>query len=76
MQPRLHGEVYSDEVCLAWSYALTVSRTHSSMRLSSSASTSWLVVTGRRQSEGRLLVNDIKRNSGSAEFIQAEAASG
>jgi hypothetical protein len=32
----------SDEARLAWSYALTVSRTHSSMRLSSSASTSWL----------------------------------
>ena len=38
----LHGEVCSDEARLAWSYALTVSRTHSSMRLSSSASTSWL----------------------------------
>ena len=32
----------SDEACLAWNYALTVSRTHSSMRLSSSALTSWL----------------------------------
>src|SRR4030081_1314971 len=31
-----------------------------------------VVVTGRRQSEGRLLVNDIKRNSGSAAFIQAD----
>jgi NAD(P)-dependent dehydrogenase (short-subunit alcohol dehydrogenase family) len=30
-----------------------------------------LVVTGRRQSEGRLLVNDINRNSGSVAFIQA-----
>jgi hypothetical protein len=38
----LHGEVYSDEARLAWSYAQTVSRTHSSMRLSSSASTSWV----------------------------------
>jgi NAD(P)-dependent dehydrogenase (short-subunit alcohol dehydrogenase family) len=31
-----------------------------------------VVVTGRRQSEGRLLVNDLKRNSGSAAFIQAD----
>jgi A-factor type gamma-butyrolactone 1'-reductase (1S-forming) len=31
-----------------------------------------VVVTGRRQSEGRLLVNDIKRNSGSAAFIKAD----
>jgi NAD(P)-dependent dehydrogenase (short-subunit alcohol dehydrogenase family) len=31
-----------------------------------------VVVTGRRQSEGRLLVNDIKRNSGSAAFMQAD----
>src|SRR3981081_4738268 len=31
-----------------------------------------VVVTGRRQSEGRLLVSDIKRNSGSAAFIQAD----
>src|SRR4051794_21166943 len=38
----LHGEVCSDEARLAWSYAQTVSRTHSSMRLSSLASTSWL----------------------------------
>ena len=30
------------------------------------------VVTGRRQSEGRRLVNDIKRNGGSAAFIQAD----
>jgi hypothetical protein len=38
----LHGEVCSKETRLAWSYAPTVSGTHSSMRLSSSASTSWL----------------------------------
>jgi len=31
-----------------------------------------VVVTGRRQSEGRLLVSDINRNSGSAAFIQAD----
>jgi NAD(P)-dependent dehydrogenase (short-subunit alcohol dehydrogenase family) len=31
-----------------------------------------VVVTGRRKNEGRLLVNDIKRNSGSAAFIQAD----
>jgi A-factor type gamma-butyrolactone 1'-reductase (1S-forming) len=31
-----------------------------------------VVLTGRRQSEGRLLVNDINRNSGSAAFIQAD----
>jgi NAD(P)-dependent dehydrogenase (short-subunit alcohol dehydrogenase family) len=31
-----------------------------------------IVVTGRRQSEGQLLVNDIRRNSGSAAFIQAD----
>ena len=31
-----------------------------------------VVITGRRQSEGRLLVKDIKRNSGSAAFIQAD----
>jgi A-factor type gamma-butyrolactone 1'-reductase (1S-forming) len=31
-----------------------------------------VVVTGRRQSEGNLLVNDIKRNGGSAAFIQAD----
>jgi A-factor type gamma-butyrolactone 1'-reductase (1S-forming) len=31
-----------------------------------------VVVTGRRQSEGRLLVNDINRNSGTAAFIQAD----
>jgi NAD(P)-dependent dehydrogenase (short-subunit alcohol dehydrogenase family) len=31
-----------------------------------------VVVTGRRQSEGRLLVNEIKRNGGSAAFIQAD----
>jgi NAD(P)-dependent dehydrogenase (short-subunit alcohol dehydrogenase family) len=31
-----------------------------------------VVVTGRRQSEGRLLVNDIKRDGGSAVFIQAD----
>src|SRR5258708_35986423 len=31
-----------------------------------------VVVTGRRQSEGRLLVNDIKRQSGSAAFIEAD----
>jgi A-factor type gamma-butyrolactone 1'-reductase (1S-forming) len=30
-----------------------------------------VVITGRRQSEGQLLVNDIKRNSGSAAFLQA-----
>jgi MFS family permease len=38
----LHGEVCSDEARLAWSYAPTVSETHSSMSLSSSTSTSWL----------------------------------
>jgi hypothetical protein len=38
----LHGEVCTDEACLAWSYAPTVSGTHSSMKLSSSALTSWL----------------------------------
>jgi NAD(P)-dependent dehydrogenase (short-subunit alcohol dehydrogenase family) len=31
-----------------------------------------VVVTGKRQSEGRRLVNDIKRNRGSAAFIQAD----
>jgi NAD(P)-dependent dehydrogenase (short-subunit alcohol dehydrogenase family) len=31
-----------------------------------------VVLTGRRRSEGRLLVNDIKRNGGSAAFIQAD----
>lgn len=31
-----------------------------------------VVVTGRRQSDGRLLVNNIKRNSGSAAFFQAD----
>ena len=31
-----------------------------------------VVLTGRRQSEGRLLVKDIKRHSGSAGFIQAD----
>jgi NAD(P)-dependent dehydrogenase (short-subunit alcohol dehydrogenase family) len=31
-----------------------------------------VVVTGRRQSEGRLLVNDINRNSGTAAFVQAD----
>lgn len=31
-----------------------------------------VVVSGRRQSEGRLLVNDIKRNGGSAAFLQAD----
>jgi NAD(P)-dependent dehydrogenase (short-subunit alcohol dehydrogenase family) len=31
-----------------------------------------VVITGRRQSEGRLLVNEIRRNSGSAAFIQAD----
>jgi A-factor type gamma-butyrolactone 1'-reductase (1S-forming) len=31
-----------------------------------------VVVTGRRQFEGRLLVNDIKYNGGSAAFIQAD----
>jgi A-factor type gamma-butyrolactone 1'-reductase (1S-forming) len=31
-----------------------------------------VVVTGRRQCEGRLLVNDIKRNGGSAAFIEAD----
>ena len=31
-----------------------------------------VVVTGRRQCEGRLLVNDIKRDSGSAAFIEAD----
>jgi NAD(P)-dependent dehydrogenase (short-subunit alcohol dehydrogenase family) len=31
-----------------------------------------VVITGRRQSEGQLLANDIKRNGGSATFIQAD----
>ena len=31
-----------------------------------------VVITGRRQREGQMLVNDIKRNSGSAAFIQAD----
>jgi NAD(P)-dependent dehydrogenase (short-subunit alcohol dehydrogenase family) len=31
-----------------------------------------VALTGRRQREGRLLVNDIKRNGGSAAFIQAD----
>ena len=31
-----------------------------------------VVVTGRRQCEGRLLVNDIKRNGGSAAFVEAD----
>jgi NAD(P)-dependent dehydrogenase (short-subunit alcohol dehydrogenase family) len=31
-----------------------------------------VVITGRRQSEGRLLVNEIRRNGGSAAFIQAD----
>lgn len=31
-----------------------------------------VVITGRRQSEGRLLVNEIRRNSRSAAFIQAD----
>jgi NAD(P)-dependent dehydrogenase (short-subunit alcohol dehydrogenase family) len=31
-----------------------------------------VVVTGRRQSDGRLLVNNIKRNSGSAALFQAD----
>jgi NADP-dependent 3-hydroxy acid dehydrogenase YdfG len=31
-----------------------------------------VVITGRRQSEGRLLVNNIRRNGGSAAFIQAD----
>jgi NAD(P)-dependent dehydrogenase (short-subunit alcohol dehydrogenase family) len=31
-----------------------------------------VVITGRRQSEGRRLVNEIKGNSGSAAFIQAD----
>src|SRR5258706_15131880 len=31
-----------------------------------------VVITGRRQSEGRLVVTDIERNSGSAAFIQAD----
>ena len=31
-----------------------------------------VVVTGRRQCEGRLLVNDIKRNRGSAAFVEAD----
>src|ERR1700722_1912384 len=38
----LQWEVCSDKARLVWNYALTVSRTHSSMRLSSSDSTSWL----------------------------------
>ena len=33
-----------------------------------------VVVTGRRLNEGRLLVNDIKRNSGSAAFLQQTSA--
>ena len=31
-----------------------------------------VLITGRRQSEGRLLVNDIRRNGGSVAFIQAD----
>src|SRR5580658_1795000 len=31
-----------------------------------------VILTGRRQSDGRLVVNDIKRNGGSAAFIQAD----
>ena len=31
-----------------------------------------VVITGRRQREGQMLVNDIKRNGGSAAFIQAD----
>ena len=31
-----------------------------------------VVITGRRQSEGRRIVNDIRRNDGSAAFIQAD----
>jgi NAD(P)-dependent dehydrogenase (short-subunit alcohol dehydrogenase family) len=31
-----------------------------------------VVITGRRQREGQMLANDIKRNSGSAAFIQAD----
>ena len=31
-----------------------------------------VVVTGRRQCEGRLLVNDIKHNLGCAAFIEAD----
>jgi NAD(P)-dependent dehydrogenase (short-subunit alcohol dehydrogenase family) len=31
-----------------------------------------VVITGRRQSEGRLLVNEIRRNGGSAAFIKAD----
>jgi NAD(P)-dependent dehydrogenase (short-subunit alcohol dehydrogenase family) len=31
-----------------------------------------VVITGRRQSEGRLVVNEIRRSSGSAAFIQAD----
>jgi NAD(P)-dependent dehydrogenase (short-subunit alcohol dehydrogenase family) len=31
-----------------------------------------VVITGRRQSEGRLLVNEIRHSSGSAAFIQAD----
>jgi NAD(P)-dependent dehydrogenase (short-subunit alcohol dehydrogenase family) len=31
-----------------------------------------VVITGRRQREGRVLVEDIKRNCGSAAFIQAD----
>ena len=31
-----------------------------------------VVITGRRQREGQMLVNDIKRNSGSAAFIEAD----
>ncbi|HEX4165815.1 MAG TPA: SDR family NAD(P)-dependent oxidoreductase [Bryobacteraceae bacterium] len=31
-----------------------------------------VVITGRRQREGQMLVNDIKGNSGSAAFIQAD----
>ena len=31
-----------------------------------------VVITGRRQREGQMLVNEITRNSGSAAFIQAD----
>ena len=31
-----------------------------------------VVLTGRRQNEGQLIVNDIKRNGGSAAFIEAD----
>lgn len=40
--PPLHREACRDEARLVCSYALTVSRTHSSMRLNTSTSTSWL----------------------------------